>query len=117
MSEHEASLPGYDFDFTYQSTVRLALLGSALLPDFVTEGRALVLVGKPGRGKTHLAVAIANRAIQNGFTARFVTAAELIDDLSPAFRAGRLAEAYRCGVGATPGGEREIPGRLHPCVC
>ena len=82
-----------DFDFTYQSTVRLALLGSALSPDFITEGRALVLVGKPGRGKTHLAVAIAYRAIQNGFTARFVTAAELIDDLSAAFRAGRLAEA------------------------
>jgi DNA replication protein DnaC len=82
-----------DFDFTYQSTVRLALLGSALSPDFVTEGRSLVLVGKPGRGKTHLAVAIAYRAIQNGFTARFVTAAELIDDLSAAFRTGRLAEA------------------------
>lgn len=82
-----------DFDFTYQSTVRLSLLGSALSPDFVTEGRALVFGGKPGRGKTHLAVAIAYRAIQNGFDARFVTAAELIDELSAAFRAGRLGEA------------------------
>lgn len=82
-----------DFNFTYQSTLRLALLGSALSPDFVTEGRALVFLGKPGRGKTHLAIAIAYRAIQNGFDARFVTAAELIDDLSAAFRAGRLAEA------------------------
>src|SRR5207247_2014275 len=81
-----------DFNFLYQSTVRLSLLGSALAPDFVTEGRALILSGKPGRGKTHLAVAIAYRAIQNGFTARFVTAAELIDELSAAFRAGRLAE-------------------------
>jgi DNA replication protein DnaC len=82
-----------DFDFTYQSTLRLSLLGSALSPDFVTEGRALIFVGKPGRGKTHLAVAIAYRAIQNGFDARFVTAAELIDDLSAAFREGRLADA------------------------
>ena len=82
-----------DFDFTFQSTVRLALLGSALSPDFVTDGRALVLVGKPGRGKTHLAIAIAYRAIQNGFTVRFVTAAELIDHLSAAFRVGQLAEA------------------------
>ena len=82
-----------EFDFTYQSTVRLALLGSALSPDFVTEGRSLVLLGKPGRGKTHLAVAIAYRAIQNGFDALFVTAAELIDELSAAFRTGRLAEA------------------------
>lgn len=82
-----------EFDFTYQSTVRLALLGSALSADFVTEGRSLVLFGKPGRGKTHLAVAIAYRAIQNGFEALFVTAAELIDELSGAFREGRLAEA------------------------
>jgi DNA replication protein DnaC len=82
-----------DFDFTYQSTLRLSLLGSALSPDFVTEGRALIFNGKPGRGKTHLAVAIAYRAIQNGFDARFVTGAELIDDLSAAFRAGRLADA------------------------
>ncbi len=82
-----------DFDFTYPSTVRLQLLGSALSPDFVTEGRSLVLAGKPGRGKTHLAVAIAYRAIQNGFDALFVTAAELIDDLSAAFRRGELTKA------------------------
>jgi DNA replication protein DnaC len=82
-----------EFDFTYQSSVRLTLLGSALSPDFVTEGRSLVLLGKPGRGKTHLAVAIAYRAIQNGFEALFVTAAELIDELSAAFRSGRLAQA------------------------
>src|SRR5690242_8442859 len=40
-----------EFNLIYQSTVRLALLGSALSPDFVTEGRALILLGKPGRGK------------------------------------------------------------------
>jgi DNA replication protein DnaC len=82
-----------DFDFTYQSSVRLSLLGSALSPDFVTEGRSLILLGKPGRGKTHLAVAIAYRAIQNGFESLFVTAAELIDELSKAFRNGQLAQA------------------------
>ncbi|MPY87173.1 MAG: AAA family ATPase [Luteitalea sp.] len=82
-----------DFNFTYQSTLRLHLLGSALAPDFVTEGRSLVLTGKPGRGKTHLAVAIAYRAIQNGFDAFFTTAATLIDDLSAAFREGQLAQA------------------------
>jgi DNA replication protein DnaC len=81
-----------DFNFTYQSTVRLPLIGSCLSPDFVTEGRCLILSGKPGRGKTHLAVAIAYRAIQNGFDALFVTAAELIDDLSRASRRGDLRE-------------------------
>jgi DNA replication protein DnaC len=81
-----------DFNFTFQSTVRLSLIGSYLSPDFVTDGRCLVLSGKPGRGKTHLAVAIAYRAIQNGFDALFCTAAALIDDLSAASAQGRLRE-------------------------
>jgi hypothetical protein len=61
--------------------------------DFVTEGRSPILAGKSGRGKRHLAIAIAYRAIQNGFDAFFTTAAALIDDLSAAFRAGELAHA------------------------
>ena len=81
-----------DFDFTYQSTLRLTMLGSYLSPEFVSEGRNLILHGKPGRGKTHLAVAIAYRAIQNGFEARFVTAAALIDDLSRATHQGSFRE-------------------------
>ena len=79
-----------EFDFTFQSSLRLTMLGSFLSADFVTEGRSLVLSGKPGRGKTHLAVALALRAIQNGFDARFVTAAALIDELSEASRAGQM---------------------------
>ena len=81
-----------DFNFTFQSIVRLSLLGSVLGPEFVTDGGCLILGGKTGRGKTHLAIAVAYRAIQNGFDARFVTAAELIDELSAAFRRGKLTE-------------------------
>ncbi len=91
-----------DFNFTYQTTLRLTMLGSALAADFVSEGRSLILTGKPGRGKTHLAIAIAYRAIQNGFDAFFTTAAALIDDLSGAFRAGQLADA--------------LPPYTHPAV-
>jgi DNA replication protein DnaC len=40
-----------------------------------------------------LSVAIAYRAIQNGFEARFVTADEMIGELSHAALAGRLEEA------------------------
>ena len=81
-----------EFDFSYQSTLRLTTVGSLLAPDFVTEGRCVILEGKPGRGKTHLAIAIAYRAMQNGFDALFTTAAELIDDLSSAGRDGKLRE-------------------------
>lgn len=84
-----------EYDFTIRSNIRRALLGSYLGPELVTEGRNLILMGKTGRGKTHLAVAIAYRAIQNGFTARFTTAAVLIEDLSEAGRQGRLRKALK----------------------
>ena len=81
-----------EFDFTYQSTLRLTTIGSLLTPDFVTEGHSVILEGKPGRGKTHLAIALAYRALQNGFDALFVTAAKLIDELSTASRNGTFRE-------------------------
>jgi len=82
-----------EFDFTFQSSVRLALLGSVLGPELVTHGHCLIASGPSGTGKTHLAVAIAYRAIQNGFDARFTTATALIDDLSVATRKGKLRHA------------------------
>ena len=91
-----------DDDFTLQSAVRLALLGSVLGPEFVTHGAGLVLSGPTGTGKTHLAVAIAYRAIQNGFEARFTTATALIDDLSRATRTAKLRHV--------------LPGYTHPHV-
>jgi DNA replication protein DnaC len=82
-----------EFDFSLQSTLRQSLLGSYLGPDFVTEGRSLILYGKTGRGKTHLAVAIGYRAIQNGFETLCTTAAELVEELSNASKKGRLQES------------------------
>lgn len=82
-----------EFDFSLQSNLRQALLGSYLGPELVSEGRSLILFGKTGRGKTHLAIAVAYKAIQNGFSAKFVTAAELIADLSDAAREGGFREA------------------------
>jgi DNA replication protein DnaC len=80
-----------EFDFTFQTSVRLQLLGSYLGPELVSEGRSLILCGPSGTGKTHLGIAIAYRAIQNGFEALFTSAAALIEALSVATRRGDLA--------------------------
>ncbi|MBX6364853.1 MAG: ATP-binding protein [Gemmatimonadetes bacterium] len=82
-----------EFDFTFQTSVRLQVLGTLLGPELVSEGRCAIFTGPPGRGKTHMAVAIAYRAIQNGFDARFTTADELIGALSSAAAEGRLDKA------------------------
>jgi DNA replication protein DnaC len=82
-----------EFDFTFQTSVRLQMLGTLLGSELVSEGRSAILSGPPGRGKTHLAVAVAYRAIQNGFEAFFTSADEMIGTLSHAALAGRLEEA------------------------
>src|SRR5690606_31050548 len=85
--------PIEDFDFTFQSSVKLHLHGSFLGPALVAEGRSVILARPTGTGKTRLAISIAYRAIQNGFEARFTTAAELIERLSNAARTGGLESA------------------------
>ena len=69
------------FDFTFRSDLKRQMLGRFLGPELVSDARSLILEGPPGVGKTHLCIAIAYKSIQNGFTARFTTAAALINDL------------------------------------
>lgn len=84
-----------DFDFTFQNSLRLQMLGTFLGPELVAEGRCAIFSGPPGRGKSPLAIALAYRAIQNGFEARFTTADELIGELAGAAERGRLDEALQ----------------------
>ena len=72
------------FDFTFRSELKRQMLGRFLGPELVSDHRSLILEGPPGTGKTHLCIAIAYKAIQNGFTARFTTAAALINDIRAA---------------------------------
>jgi DNA replication protein DnaC len=82
-----------EFNWTFQTSVDPKLLGSYLGPELLSEGRGLIFSSPTGTGKTSLSIAIAYRAIQNGFEALFTTANELIHDLSVASREGRLAAA------------------------
>ncbi len=79
-----------DFNFTFQTALKLQMLGSYLGPELVTEGRNAILSGPSGTGKTHLCIAIAYRAIQHGYDARFTSADALIGHLSHAAVRGRL---------------------------
>src|SRR3989304_222453 len=81
-----------EYDFSLQSSLRRQLLGRYLGPELVSGGCNLILREKSGRGKTHLSVAIGYRAIQNGFTALFRTAASLIEELSVATTKGKLRD-------------------------
>ena len=61
--------------------------------DFIEARHNVVLLGPPGTGKTHLAIALGIRACQAGHRVAFVTATEWGDRLAAEHAAGRLHEA------------------------
>ncbi len=79
-----------DFDFDAQPAIRnqVASLASG---GFLTEARNVVLLGPPGTGKTHLAIALGVTACRHGHRVLFATATDWVTRLSDAHRAGRLA--------------------------
>ncbi|MFI6289512.1 IS21-like element helper ATPase IstB [Streptomyces sp. NPDC051018] len=70
--------------------------------DFVTAHRNALLIGPPGTGKTHLAIALGMRACRTGHEVRFATATEWVARLGEAHHTGRLseelAELDRCAL-------------------
>ena len=69
------------FDFSVQSSVNPEAIQTLETLDFVRQKENGVCRGPPGIGKTHLAIALGIKAVEEGFGVRFVTAGQLIDDL------------------------------------
>ena len=72
------------FDFAFQPSIDERLVKELANLAFVSEATNVLLLGPPGVGKTHLAVALALRAIENGQGAYFVRAYDLMEDLRKA---------------------------------
>ncbi len=78
------------FDFSFQPSIDERQIRELRTLRFVHEASNVILLGPPGVGKTHLAVALAEAAIRFGQAAYFMTAHDLVDDLGRAYREGRL---------------------------
>lgn len=69
------------FDFTFQPSISERLVRELAQGSYLDSCTNVVLLGPPGVGKTHLACALAIKAIESGRTARFTTLQALIRDL------------------------------------
>lgn len=70
-----------DFDFDFQPSVDRKLVEDLAALRYVDENRPVLFLGQPGCGKTHLAVALAIKAVEAGYRGYFTTADAMVDAL------------------------------------
>ena len=79
-----------DFDWSFQPSVPRAKVEELATLRFMDSAENVLLVGSPGVGKTHLAVALGIEAVKAGREVRFTDCARLVDDLKDAQARGIL---------------------------
>lgn len=84
-----------DFDFTFQTSVSRQEVVELARLRFLDEHANICLLGPPGVGKSHLAIALGYQAVIAGHTVRFTTAQDLVDDLYAALADGSLRARMR----------------------
>lgn len=87
------TLAGFDFGFQ-PSLDRNRILALAELK-FIDRAEVVHLLGPPGTGKSHLAIALAVEAVKAGRSVAFSTLADIITSLARAEKDGTLRERIR----------------------
>jgi DNA replication protein DnaC len=80
------------FDFSFQPSVDERLIRELSTGNFIAHGENVLIFGPPGVGKTHLAIGLGRKIVEQGHTARFTTATALLAVLGKAESEGVLSD-------------------------
>ena len=80
-----------DFDFAFQPSISERQIRELATLRFVAQGENVLLLGPPGVGKTHLAIALGMLAISQGISVYFLTVADLLEILQRDAKEDRLS--------------------------
>lgn len=84
-----------DYDFTFQPSLERDRVMTLAQLDFIERKEVVHLLGPPGTGKTHLAIALGIEAVKAAKSVYFGTLAEIIASLEKAEREGGLQVRIR----------------------
>ena len=83
------------FDFTFQPSLDRGRILTLAELQFIDRNEVVHLLGPPGTGKSHLAVALGIEAVKAGRSVYFTTLADIVGSLAKAEREGLLRERIR----------------------
>ena len=83
------------FDFAFQPSLNERQVRELATLRFVANGENLLLLGPPGVGKTHLAIALGMAAIAQSISVYFLTVADLLEMLHRDVQEDRLDQRLR----------------------
>ena len=81
-----------DFNFEHQPAIKRETIAHLATAAFIAAADNLVLLGPPGTGKTHLAIALGIKAAHAGYRVQFATATDWVTRLQSVHHAGRLSQ-------------------------
>ena len=84
-----------EFDFAFQASINERQIRELATVRFVANGENVLLLGPPGVGKTHLAIALGMAAIAQSMSVYFLTAADLLEMLHKDAQEDRLGHRLR----------------------
>ncbi|SHN92736.1 Mobile element protein [Bathymodiolus heckerae thiotrophic gill symbiont] len=87
-----------DFDFTFASGVPKKMVNELATLSFIERKENVVLLGPSGVGKTHIASALGYMAVQAGIKTRFISASDLILQLTTAQRQDKYKQVMQRAV-------------------
>jgi len=73
-----------DFDLSAAPSIPAATIAALSALAWLTAGEPVVLLGDPGTGKSHLLIGLGIAACEEGLRVRYVTAAQLVNELAEA---------------------------------